>query len=468
MNLCFRNQRLLIVIAFAALTQLGAPGQLLAGKGSKTKVIKGSVFGGMDTAADLAIDSSENVYVTGTSQGFTGGIDFATIKYDSSGTQQWKARFTSLLNRTNHAYAMVVDCAGNVYVTGSSQGIDMGLDYATVKYDSTGVQQWVARYNGTGNGEDIPYAIAVDGAGNVYVTGSSLGNFGGLDYVTIKYDSSGAQQWTYRWRGYGIGNNIPTAIAVDSNGNVFVTGSSLALNAGLNYMTIKLNCNGALVWWAAYNGIGNWDDTANALAIDNCGNVYVTGSSYGTLGGMDYVTIKYDTNGVQQWTHRWAGYFLGNNIARAIAVDCVGNVYVTGSSLALNAGLNYMTLKLNSSGGLVWWAAYNGLANGNDTAYALAVDTACNVYVTGSSLGFGSGLDYATVKYNSNGNQQWVARYNGPGNSDDTAIGVNVNSTSGNVYVTGTSLGLQTGFDYATVKYNSNGIPQWINRFNGP
>src|SRR6266516_6773880 len=94
------------------------------------------------------------------------------------------------------ATAIDVDDSGNVYVTGSSTGSGTGSDYATIKYDSLGQEQWVARYNGPGNDADLATGIAIDGSGNVYVTGGSAG-----DYATVKYDSAGQQQWVARYNG---------------------------------------------------------------------------------------------------------------------------------------------------------------------------------------------------------------------------------------------------------------------------
>nr|MBA3727320.1 SBBP repeat-containing protein [Armatimonadota bacterium] len=83
------------------------------------------------------------------------------------------------------ATKLAVDAAGNVYVTGYSVGVGSSADYATIRYDSNGNQLWVSRYNGSGNAPDVAKALAVDAAGNVYVTGYSGG-----DYATIKYSQT--------------------------------------------------------------------------------------------------------------------------------------------------------------------------------------------------------------------------------------------------------------------------------------
>jgi hypothetical protein len=313
-------------------------------------------------------------------------------------------------------------------------------------------ESWVGRYNGPGNYTDDPAAIAVDGSGNVYVTGESSGQ-GAVGYATIKYNSAGEQQWVVRYNGPGNGNDRANAIAVDASGNVYVTGESLGQGTGIDYATIKYNSAGRQQWVARYNGPASSDDYATAIAIDDSGNVYVTGtSSIDAASNLDYLTVKYNSAGQEQWAASYNGPGNALDVAYAIAVDSSGNVYVTGESYGLDSARDYTTIKYNSAGQQQWIARYNGGTRSDDYAKGIAVDSAGNVYVTGDSLGVGDqNPDYATIKYDSAGQQQWVARYNGPANGLDSAAAIALDSL-GNVYVTGESGGQGTRNDFATVK----------------
>ena len=200
--------------------------------------------------------------------------------------EAWVRRYNGPGNGQDIATAMTVDASGNVYVTGASSGSGTDLDYATIKYNSAGQRQWVARYNGAANGTDVASAIALDAAGNVYVTGGA-----GDDCATIKYNSAGQQQWVRLYNAHGVGK----AIAVDVSGNVYVTGDSSGPSA-TDYLTIKYNTAGQQQWFARYD---HSDDVAEAIAVDQLGNVYVTGGSFGS--GYDYATVKYNSGGQQQW-----------------------------------------------------------------------------------------------------------------------------------------------------------------------
>jgi uncharacterized delta-60 repeat protein len=412
-----------------------------------------------DSANDLAIDASGNVYVTGGSAVSGGPPDYVTIKYNSAGEQQWIADFSGGVNTANFANAIALDDSGNVYVTGIGWGFGNDSDYATVKYNSSGEQQWVARYDGPGHNLDTATAIAVDGTGNVYVTGRSPGLGTNYDYATIKYNASGQEEWVARYNGLGNARDGARAIGLDDSGNVYVTGISVGSGTDFDYATIKYSPSGEEQWVARYNGPGNGSDSGYALVVDGSGNIYVTGVSVGLGTGFDAVTIKYSPSGEEQWVARYNGPANNYDAAYAIALDGSGNVIVTGSSISTTSpDYDYLTIKYNPAGQQQWVARYRGPANNADEAAHIAVDRVDNVYVTGASTGLGTDYDYATIKYSPSGEEEWVARYNGTGNFGDVAYGVAVDS-SGNVYVTGSSAGTGTNSDYVTIKYVQAPLP---------
>ncbi len=154
-------------------------------------------------------------------------------------TEAWVARYNGPADWTDYATALAVDDSGNVYVTGWSTGSDTDRDYATIKYDSAGNQLWAERYNGPGNYDDWAYALAVDNSGNVYVTGESYDSGAAGDYATIKYDSSGSQLWVARYNGPGNAWDAAKDLVVDVLGNVYVTGDSVGSDTSHDYATIK-------------------------------------------------------------------------------------------------------------------------------------------------------------------------------------------------------------------------------------
>lgn len=386
-------------------------------------------------------------------------------------TEEWVARYSGFGNYRDEAYAIAVDNSGNVYVTGRSYVVDTDEDYATIKYNSAGEVLWMAHYNEqTAGYDDLALSIALDKSGNVYVTGSSYGDGTTYDYATVKYNSSGEEQWAARYNAPGNNYDIAFALAVDNSGYVYVTGYGYDEVSQKDYVTIKYNSDGDEEWVARYKGPGNEFDEAYAIAVDNSGNVYVTGRSYGDGTSYDYATIKYNSDGDEEWVARYNGYLESPDEASAIAVDISGNVYVTGYS-DIRDDYDFTTVKYNSVGEEEWVARYNGpLTYSDDLAWAMALDNSGNVYVTGWSQGEDYDFDYATVKYNSHGEEQWVARYDGPEGGPAGANDIALDD-AGNVYLTGSSCGFgydETALDYATVKYDSEGHEQWVARYNSP
>lgn len=379
-------------------------------------------------------------------------------------TAEWSKRYNGSGNDIDVAQSITVDAAGNIYVAGLSIGSGTGRDYLTIKYNSAGVEQWGSRYNGTGNGDDVAHGVGVDAQGNVYVGGYSWGGASNYDYTVVKYNSSGAQQWVQRYNGPGNGYDYAYSFKVDAAGNSYITGESVGAN--YDYCTIKYNSAGVEEWVSRFNGSQNGYDRANSIAIDGAGNVYVTGRSQWLGNDNDYVTIKYNSLGVYQWGQLYNGAANDWDEAHSIAADEAGNVYVTGYSITSGTYSDYATVKYNSAGVEQWAGRYSETGTNSDKAYAIAVDGSGNVFVTGRIFsGSNSNWNYGTVKYNSAGTREWVSTYDGPGIYVDIAYAIAVDN-EGNVYVTGSSDELVTA-DYATVKYNTVGAQQWAARYNG-
>src|ERR1043165_2556225 len=381
----------------------------------------------------VAVDNSGNVFVTGASYA-NSFYDYATIKYSSAGVPLWTNRYYGSSFADDQAMALAVDSYGNVVVTGYSAGSGSGYDYATIKYSAAGVPLWINRYGGPGSNDDRAYAVAIDSDGEVFVTGTS-----GI----VAYSNAGQPLWT------NVSGVTGSAVALDSSGNVFVTGAG-----GGDYATVAYSNWGAPLWTNRYNGTGNSDDYATALVVDSSGSVFVTGLSAGNGSGHDYATIKYSNAGLPLWTNRYNGPGNDDDFALALAVDSSGNVFVTGRSTGSGSGYDYATIKYSAAGLPLWTNRYNGTANGYDSASALALDSSGNVFLTGYSESTGSGLDLVTVAYSNAGTPLWTNRYNASLQSLALTPDVAVDA-SGNVLVTGFTR--NGGWeDYVTIKYSSS------------
>jgi uncharacterized delta-60 repeat protein len=397
-----------------------------------------------DQPVAIAVDGSNNVVVTGYSYSSSSSNDWATIKYSSAGVPLWTNRYAGPGSiPEDKPTAMAVDGNGDVIVTGW-MGTTGGGRYATMKYSGAGVPLWTNYYISPWGWSDWATAIAVDHCGNVFVTGNSGGENFYLhyryDYATIKYSSAGVPLWTNRYNGPANGEDRATAVGVDGSGNVFVTGYSATTNFPTRYecVTIKYAGAGEPVWTNRFLT----SEGHKGLAVDGHGNVFVKGSTSAITG--------YSGAGFPLWTNRYTGQ------ANALAVDGEGNVLVTGYSDSVSNLSDFATIKYSAAGVPLWTNRHNGPSNGDDKAYAIAVDSGGNVIVTGYSRGIGSSNDFTTIKYSGAGVPLWTNRYNGLGNSDDRATALAVDYR-GNVYVTGYSIGSGTGYDYVTIKYSNAG-----------
>jgi len=406
-----------------------------------------------DYANTIKVDEFNNIYVTGTSYKTGTGFDISTIKYNSSGAMQWIQIYNGQNNDTDEAYSITLDKIGNIYVTGFTKDDVAGFDFVTIKYNSSGVLEWVQTYNGTGDGNDVAISVEVDKSANVYVTGRSVGLKSNYDYVTIKYDSIGVQQWVQRYNGTANARDEAFTIAIDDLHNSYVTGHSEELGSSFDCVTIKYNSAGEEEWVRKYDGTAHNSDNGRFIKIDNDGNIYVAATTYRSVTFADYLLIKYNSLGVQQWAEFYDGH-QNTDIISSMTIDQGNNIFITGLSyisVGLSEEIRIGTVKYNSSGAVQWAQEYRrGLYT---LAFSMTTDYYDNLYLAGSSLGPSTGFDYLILKYSPTGIQQWEDVYNGYLNLNDYAKAI-VTDAEGNVYVTGESFGNGTGLDYVTIKYS--------------
>jgi hypothetical protein len=399
-----------------------------------------------------------------------GNVNIFVIKLDSSGAYQWHTFYGS--GNGEIALGIAKDNAGNVYVTGESPSSWTGpapantaalhawssapgcVNLFVLKLDGSGAYQWHTFYGPPGNGGNctgniMPKGITTDNSGNVYVTGDEAGagwtgpggqapvnpfdgNYTYNPFV-LKLASDGAYVW-HTFNGYhNNGGDTTNALAVDGSGSVYVTGTSSnnwngpggcttpgvspcplnAYNATTDIFVLKLDSSGAYQWHSFF-GAGAWSGNgAFGMALDNSGNVYVTGWSEADWNGpgqcstpgvspcplnafsdySDIFVLKLNSSGAYQWhTFYGANGSNGSILARGIAINGNDDLYVSGMSWStwngpgntppLNPDGDFVILKLNS-GGAYQWHTFYGLSN--DYVYGIAVHGNTDVYVTGLS-----------------------------------------------------------------------------------
>jgi 3-isopropylmalate dehydratase small subunit len=392
----------------------------------------------------------------------------ATHVFAQGGVPLWTNRYNDSSLTFASPQAIVADDRGYVFVTGWSG--NNPYHFSTVAYSDSGVPVWT-NYEGVSFRSGAmaePAAMAIDNNGNIFVAGYITDGviFSSYDYLTAAYSVAGTRLWTNRYNPFGGSSNFPSAVVIDNGGNLVVAGASTASGSGYDYTLMKYSSAGSRLWTRSYNGFANGNDIAKAVTTDANGNVYVTGYSLGIGSSNDFVTLCYSSSGSPIWTNFYDGPANSDDRAVAIAIDKAGNTFVTGQSLGVGSGYDYATVAYSDTGVPLWTNRYNGPGNGDDFPRAIAVDAAGNVFVTGYSRGGTTSNDYATVAYSGAGVPLWTNRFNGPANNDDRAVAISVDR-AGNVFVTGYSMGIGSSYDYATVAYSGAGVRLWTNRFDG-
>jgi len=345
----------------------------------------------------------------------------------------------------DHLRAIAIDSSDNIYCAGETVKFPHNLSMrdskiCLIKYDNTGILQWNQTWGG--NKSDYCEAIALDSSGNIYVTGftdSFRDDFGlyDINIPLLKYDDSGILQWS---RLLGIGIDVRAGdIILDSKGNIYIAGDikDFSVSKYLSCLLIKVNGSGIHQWNRTWGG--SFTDIYTAIALDSSGNIYLAGStdSFGA-GESDICIVKYDNSGELQWNKTWGG--IEDDRGYAIALDSSEDIYVAGITKSYAVQLentqllreDMCLLKYNSLGELQWNRTWGG--TNMDFCSAMVIDSNDNIYLAGSAFVSGGGLDMCVVVYDSSGGFQWYKTWSGTTTDYGYAIALD---SSENIYIGG-------------------------------
>lgn len=417
---------------------------------------------------------------------------FATMN-SSAQSFQWAKRAGA--QAFDLGYGVGTDNAGNVYIAGKYElnasfgNVHVSCagnhDIYLAKYSPGGAFLWVRTAGGSIG--DYAHALAVDGAGNSYLTGEfetttrfgggavALSSSGSNDVFAAKYDTNGNLIWAKKVGG-GSGSDKGLGISL-SGGSLYITGN---FQGGANFGSTHLSVSGAHdifivkyttggdFQWAKKAG-GSGEDEGFGISGDPGGNVYVTGyftgtanfsgTSVSTNGGTDIFLAKYNSGGDLLWVKKFGGS--ANDAGNAIKVNSSGSIFLTGGfrnttlfgSISLrtpNGNSDIFIARLDSSGNVIWAKKAGG--GDNDSGRGIAVDGSSNCFITGNcgqSATFGSttinGADVTELffaSYDASGNYRWVLKAGGATDVSDPnrfiEMGLSIaTDPSGNVLASG-------------------------------
>jgi hypothetical protein len=346
----------------------------------------------IDLSYGVSADRLGGIYVTGVTQGSLDGHaagkngDLFLCKYDAVGNLIWTRQ--SGKSYSDSSYSVAVDGFGNAYITGETWGTADGIvfgspDFFVAKFNSNGDTLWSQLFHDSHN--HAFSSVTTDSMGNAYVSGSDSGQFGAEPFVT-EFDAHGTRNWN---RAFPSGTfNYASGISADRLGNVFVTSYSY------DVVSIrKLDIDGTPIWNRTFTSSGQHNGYSVAVAADGLGNVYIAGTTAGSLGGTnaglsDAFIRKYDASGSVVWTRQFGTS--AADYCDGVSADRSGNVYIvgstTGSLAAPNAGdFDAFVAKFDSSGDLSWTKQLG--TNAADYSDGISADGLGNVYMTGHTLG---------------------------------------------------------------------------------
>ena len=376
---------------------------------------------------------------------------------------QWTKRFAVPRAARTTPVASAIGPDDSIYFTGWTRGREHPDDWVTARFSKTGKLLWSTVFDGGTFEADDPSALVVDNENNVYVTG-----FCRDTCTTIKYDQEGNEVWNSRYFRAANTGAGGSAIALGPDGSVYVGGwEYVDTTERTNALLLKYDSAGNLLWNVGRNGSLSGGDVTGAIAIGKSGAVFVTGTANLNAGEPDFFTARYEPDGSEAWYREFDGPANHKDASADVVIDALDNVIVTGvvESTPSGDGSDIATLKYSPDGELLWSAIVDGEAHLSDGASNVAVHSDGSIYV-GAYVTYHPGDPaIAVLKYSPDGTLDWTTRYQYPGSTENWAYSLALDR-DGSAYLTGVTR-IHGQADTLTLKYSSTGALSWSARYAG-
>lgn len=390
-------------------------------------------------------------------------------------TLAWSSYFDNTPQFADYSAMIGRDAQGSIYVGGTSYMDEAtgNTDIVLFKTDGNGNRVWTRTFDGAGNYRDGLRDMAVDPAGNIYLAGFSYSAgepaLRSYDYVVLKYNTGGDLIWTRYYGGNAGYDDFPQSLKIDASGNAYVAGYSWGVGTYANYATIKYDSSGNQIWAKRFAG-GN-GEILNEVEVDRNGNVYVTGYSNSSPAGgsEDIVTIKYNAAGDQMWLNRYASPAGDSDEGYELEINAADDVYVLGETYDFSTSKTIIHKIGGASGTTVWTRELNATSGPfGEYPVAMKLDADGNLIVTGMLYDdFSYDINSFVAKLNAEAAIQWVRTYDGPSDEDYDGDPKMTLDTAGNIYLAITSEGFANA-DIQVIKYMATGDQDWTYRFGNP
>lgn len=366
---------------------------------------------------------------------------------------------------TSDYLPIIINSNNNVIVAGNKKISATQYDATMAEQTSAALTVWNTSFN-SGNQKSFVLASATDSGGNIITVGGiRTSTTNALDMLVIKQDPLGNIIWVYTYNGPGNYNDCATAVALDPSDNIYITGGSDGTGFCLtDYATIMLDQSGNQIWCTRYNYTNSFDFATSIQYIASAGHVVVSGSSGNNFGNYEVATVVYDaTSGTQKTVDRLTSTTAGQDKPLGMVTDSLGFTYIAGTSFN---GSNYdaYVMKLDTALNTVWQNTIN-IHGFDDAAFGVDIDDSLNVYVTGSSNLSSTTKELFVVKYHTNGTFAWANSTKGLNAVD--AEGLRIICKNYSEIFVGGNVSKNNNQDAALFRFNEKGEINLTTNYNG-